>query len=310
MPGGVSDYTAQLAPALEQAGQPVRVWCQEFGSFLPKDLERVGREIDSCSKPKRLLLQWVPHGYGRRSMNVAFCRWIAKRTEPLELMVHEPGLGFGEGGMRHDAVALVHRLMSAILLRRAERVWISIPGWEKRLRPYALGRQIPFTWLPVPSNIPVVPSILRREHPIGYFGQYDSQSVAVLLDIVDRLPCPALLMGRGAEKVSHPHAIIAGELAPDALSRAIQSCQTVLHWYPDGVSSRRGTIMASLAHGSAVVTNEGRWTEPIWRSSGAIALASDAAGAVQCSWKPCCLLRNVVKSFAQERYPFIMNSLQ
>ena len=38
--------------------------------------------------------------------------------------------------------------------------------------------------------------------------------------------------------------------------------------------------MASLVHGSAVVTNEGVWTEPLWRQSGAVALASDAAGMV------------------------------
>lgn len=211
-------------------------------------------------------------------MNVAFCRWLANRPEPLEIMIHEPGLGFGEGGIRHDAVAAVHRFMTALLLRKAQHVWISIPAWDARLRPWAFGRPIPFTWLPVPSNIPFSKTYTACSHPIGYFGQYDDRSRAVLGELLDRLDLPVFLLGRGAERVSHKNAMAAGDLSPEALSQAIQSCEILCHWYPDGVSTRRGTVMASLAHSRAVVTNEGKFTEPIWRKSGAVRLASDAAG--------------------------------
>ncbi len=211
-------------------------------------------------------------------MNVNFCRWIAARPEPLEIMVHEPGLGFGEGGLRHDAVAAVHRLMTIILLRRAEHVWISIPAWEARLRPYTLGRKIPFTWLPVPSNIPVSTTYSPRVRPLGYFGQYDDSTRAVLNQVLDQIDAPVLLLGRDSHRVTHKNAQAAGELSPAALSQAIQSCETIFHLYPDGVSTRRGTIMASLAHRSAIVTNTGKFTEPLWRESGAVQLASDAAG--------------------------------
>jgi len=213
-------------------------------------------------------------------MNLRFCRWIASRPEPLEIMVHEPGLGFGEGGLRHDAVAVVHRLMTILLLRRAEHVWISIPAWEARLRPYALGRKIPFTWLPVPSNIPVAITYAPRTHQIGYFGQYDERSRTALAQVLSQLTAPVLLIGRGAERVQHKNAIVAGELAPEQLSHAIQSSEVIFHHYPDGVSSRRGTVMASLAHAMAIVANTGNFTEPVWRKSGGITLASDSAGLV------------------------------
>lgn len=193
-------------------------------------------------------------------------------------MVHEPGLGFGEGGLRHDAAAAVHRLMSIILLRRASHVWISIPAWEVRLKPYTLGRKVPFTWLPVPSNIPVEPGPVAKTNPIGYFGQYDAPSIENLNAVLDRLSVPVLLIGRGADRVSHPKALLAGELAAPELSRTISSCRVIFHLYPDGVSSRRGTMMASLAHGMPIVANEGRLSESIWRSSGAVALASDFSG--------------------------------
>jgi len=238
----------------------------------------MGLELDRCASPRRLLLQWVPHSYGYRSMNVNFCRWLSARPEPLEIMVHEPGFGFGEAGMRHDAVAAVHRLMTVILLRRAEHVWISIPAWEARMRPYALGRKIPFTWLPVPSNIPVSTTYTARIHPFGYFGQYDEHSTKMLNQVLDKLDAPVFLLGRGADRVIHKNATAAGELSPAALSQAIQSCDIIFHIYPDGVSSRRGTVMASLAHGMAIVTNTGKFTEPVWRASGAVELGSDAPG--------------------------------
>ena len=42
--------------------------------------------------------------------------------------------------------------------------------------------------------------------------------------------------------------------------------------YPDGVSSRRTSVMAPLAHGVPVVTTEGPLSEPVWRDSGAVVL--------------------------------------
>jgi glycosyltransferase involved in cell wall biosynthesis len=51
------------------------------------------------------------------------------------------------------------------------------------------------------------------------------------------------------------------------------------HHYIDGVSGRRGTAMASLAHNKPIVTVEGRLSEPLWRESAAVSLAAagDAA---------------------------------
>ena len=46
--------------------------------------------------------------------------------------------------------------------------------------------------------------------------------------------------------------------------------------YPDGVTSRRTSVMACLSQGRAVVTTAGRLTEPLWPASGAVALADVA----------------------------------
>src|SRR5262249_40403033 len=149
--GGVSDYTANLARALAAAGEEVHVWCPpaggrsdcpgitvhaSLGRIFPGDLFRVSAELDAYPGPRRLLVQWVPHGYGWRSMNVPFCLWLNQRArrrgDCLELMVHEPFLAFREGSALQDAVAAVHRIMTVLLLSAAPRVWLSIPEWESR----------------------------------------------------------------------------------------------------------------------------------------------------------------------------------
>ena len=94
-PGGVSDYTLSVARGLASAGESVHVWCPTSsgpapqvpgvvvhataGTWSREDIARVDRELDATPRPRRLLVQWVPHAYGQRSMNVGFCRWVRRR---------------------------------------------------------------------------------------------------------------------------------------------------------------------------------------------------------------------------------------
>jgi glycosyltransferase involved in cell wall biosynthesis len=236
-------------------------------------------------------------------MNLPFCLWLWRRSvehgDKVEFMVHEPSLSFWEGSWRQDLVAVVHRLMTVISLRAAERVWVAIPAWEKRWQPYTLGRSIPFQWLPVPSNIPVIQNSSRvealrhRYAPqgdllIGHFSSYNSPIASVLEPVLLRMKSalcgtPILLMGIGSEDFrkrviqKQPELATqiqtAGALVPDDLSCHLAACDLLIQPYADGVSARRTSLMASLSHGRAIVTTSGDSTEPIWAESKAVALA-------------------------------------
>jgi glycosyltransferase involved in cell wall biosynthesis len=90
------------------------------------------------------------------------------------------------------------------------------------------------------------------------------------------------LLGRGGEtfrdELIEAHPALAGrvdasgELAADDLSRHVSACDLMLQPYPDGVSSRRTSVMVALSHGRPVVTTSGDLSEPLW-FDGAVVLA-------------------------------------
>ena len=107
--GGVGDYSSAVAAGLAAAGDAVHVWCPASagppvhisgvqvhavaGTWGRGDLARVDSALNLTPAPRRLLVQWVPHAFGMRSLNVGFCRWLRRRGRSgdcLEVMVHEP----------------------------------------------------------------------------------------------------------------------------------------------------------------------------------------------------------------------------
>ena len=312
--GGVSDYTRALAEGLADRGCDVHVWCPTAagesphhagvtvhavaGSWTRPDLRRLDAQLDATPAPRRLLVQWVPHAFGRRSLNVAFCAWVrsrGRRGDRVDLIVHEAFLGFGEGSWRQDAAAAVHRLMVTLLLQVTTTAWVTIPAWAASLRRYTWGRHVRFCWLPVPSSVPVddhhadvqeVRSRFDRDAlVIGHFGTYNVQSrrdlTTILPKLLDRHPSAAvLLLGRDSDGCReavisrHPqHAgriIATGALDPRTLSHALQACDVMAQPYSDGASTRRTTLMAALAHGLPTVTTIGRLSDKTWTQADAV----------------------------------------
>ncbi len=315
---GVGDQSYLLANGLAEAGDEVHVYTrttegdppeipgvqvhQVFTTYGPRDLRRLGEHLDHRSVPRRLLVQWVPHGYGFRSLNLALAFWLFRRgrrgDDALELIVHEPGLGWRSRDGLHLLAALVHRLMLALALRGARRAWVTIPAWSERVRPYA-RRGLPIKWLPATSPVPVTDDprrvlAIREQFPqaarlIGIFGKRPAADRAferTAVEILERRADAALvLMGSGSQEAAADlrvrHRDLAGRihatgvLSSREVSLTIQACDVMLQLYPDGVNARRSSLLSSLAHGAAIVTNEGEHTEAMWRESGAVVLVKD-----------------------------------
>lgn len=259
----------------------------------------------------RLLVEYVPSVFGRRGTNVAFCRWLRSRRHAggdVRVMFHEPYL-YLRWRPDHIVTAFTQRAMAAILLDAATHVYLSTDTWRRylsRFRADAVQRAVT---LPIPSAIPRVEATeavqaARRAatgsatHLVGHFGSY-GHHVAPLLRraLIDLLfsdmNVAALCAGSGSdtfvERMVADRPALRGRLfatgrAPSRdISAHLQACDLLLQPYPDGVTTRRTSVMAGLANGRAIVTVDGALTEDIWRSTRAVALvpAGDAAALVR-----------------------------
>jgi glycosyltransferase involved in cell wall biosynthesis len=301
--GGVGDFSMTIADALAPMAT-THVWCpaaggpsapgravvhKDLSGFSPRDLARLGRALNATPGPRRLFVQWVPHGYGYRSLNMPFALWLLTRAwlrrDELQVMVHEPFVDLSPRP-RQLAAGLIHRLMLLIVCLGASRVWTSTPSWIPVIRPYLLGR-IRAMWLPVPApsqrgepSEAQPPAQPRARGPVvGHFGTH-SPLVTNLLEpaldmVLAQTSATVWLIGQNSESFraryigsrarfsDRVHAT--GALTPDALSQALERCDVLLQPYPDGVSARRTSTLALLSAGKPVVTNGGRLTEPFWR---------------------------------------------
>ncbi len=267
------------------------------------DLER---RLESFPAPRRLLVQYVAGAFGMRSMNLPFCLWLSRRrADRVWVMFHEYAYPIGwRQWPHHNLMGVVTRAMGRLLVERADRVFVSTPAWL-RFPPLSKRAGAGAAWLPVPSNLPVsvepdaVRSVRARVAPgdrkvvIGHFGTYAPGITALLRKALPPLlrADPArvlLLVGRGGTRfraelvrggADEGRVASTGGLPALETALHLRACDVLVQPYQEGATTRRGSLMAGLALGLPIVTNEGGLSEPIWRDGGAVALASDPSHA-------------------------------
>lgn len=327
----MSDYTRLVARALVNAGDEVEVWAPEWdqceepepnirihrlpGHFGPRALTILDRAIEGADH-QRVLVQYVPHGFGLNAMNLPFCYWLyARRRLNITVMFHE--VAFQRRTVqpiRHNLLGEITSLMAMLVVRSAQRVFVSSLAWEAMLRALGGGRKR-IDWLPVPSNVPVVNDFsaiaaIKAKYGagarlVGHFGTYGPKICAYLEAFLPQLLTAEghslILLGRGSVsfrgELVHRYPGLATklhateELSAEDLSRHLGACDLMIQPYPDGISARRTSAMAALAHGRAMLTTRGHLTESLWIESGAVATvpAENAAALVPLA---CRLLSN------------------
>jgi glycosyltransferase involved in cell wall biosynthesis len=266
-----------------------------FGS---RSLRAIDAHLRTLTGPRRILVQYVPHAFGWKGANLRFAAWLhRRRRESVWVMFHEVFFPMSRSqSAAQNGLGAATRVMAALINGAAERRFVSIPAWRPLLE--RLGnKSAPIEWLPVPSTIRVVVdpagvhavrSQYAHDRPlVGHFGTDGSLMRALLSDgvasLAMRSECAVLLIGRNSADASarivasHPHLAgrvhATGALDADDVSRHISACDLMLQPFPDGVSTRRTSVMAALAHGKALATTTGALTEEWWNGAGVAALA-------------------------------------
>lgn len=302
---GESVHVWALGPPGDAADPPGATVHRTGECWSPAALARAGAGLDALPGPRRLLVQYAPNAWGYKGLNLGLCRWLAgrrRRGDDVRVMFHELWY-FPQPGDRpaRRILSALQRGMARSLLRSSTRAYVTIPHWAELLRRYRVGRRRPIDWLPVPSNIAVADDpgasagVRRRvarpgQAVVGHFGTFAGRIEELLAAAWPRVLAASgdsvgLLIGPGGEgfaaRLAAAHPGLAGRLVatgalPEAgVSHHLRACDLLVQPYPGGVTSRRTSVMAGLAHGLAVATTAGEMTEPVWAESGGVALAPE-----------------------------------
>jgi glycosyltransferase involved in cell wall biosynthesis len=267
----------------------------------PAALVRIDRELSKIG-PGSTLVQYVPQSFGCNGMNLLFCAWLyARRRWAPTVMFHEVMCPIRrDDPWRYRLLGRVSQMMAIVVARAATRIYVSTAIWQDVLREYA-GVVRETIWLPLPSTIAVIDDQrgIRRIKAqygsedtilIGHLSTYPQstrrQLGRLLPAILEENPrAEVLLLGLGSSETCETivaansrlsgriHA--SGMLEPSDLSKHISACDLMIQLYDDGACARRTTLITTLAHGRAVLSNSGTATESFWRESAALALAAD-----------------------------------
>jgi hypothetical protein len=223
-------------------------------------------------------------------------------------MFHEPYL-YLHWRPDHIVTAFTQRAMAAILLDAATHLYLSTDTWRRylgRIRTDAIQHAVT---LPIPSSIPRVDAAQAVQATrttaageasflIGHFGSYGDHIAPTLGRVLTDLLSSdarfaALCTGAESDRFIKPllarHPEYQGRLRASGRASAhdvsvqLQACDVLVQPYPDGVTTRRTSVMAGLANGCAVVTTDGKLTEDVWHTAGCVGLAraGDSAAIAQ-----------------------------
>lgn len=289
-PGGVADYTYELALQFHRQGHEVVVVTSTKGPFPEgpfKILTVPNWGLWQAFKIKRVLsslkadnhyIQWTPLAFGPKTYGIApglvMLLFLMARLKKV-LMVHEshyPVLPDLRGLM----IGLPHFFqfvkMVFFVALSGDKIVFSHKANENKWRKF-----LPFgfiqnkmTTISVFSNIPVAEDCERPEDKtvrLGYFGGLhptnDINLVRKAFDYcLEKSGFSVSLKVMGVKKDNCPQAFrgeeieVLGHLNEEELSCALQSLDILVIPFTDGVSTRRGTLMAGLSHKIAVATTE------------------------------------------------------
>jgi glycosyltransferase involved in cell wall biosynthesis len=262
----IDEYSRRLVDALLARGIDVRY---EAGGLAPV--------LGATSSPDWVLLQYNPFRYGRGGLALGLMRdalRLRRRNIALAIMVHEAWVPMD--APRRTLIGLWQRLQLRFLLRLAGAVMTSTEALARELGRGALHMPVATNVSPVATSPQAARDRLRLDGKltVALFGRandsraydYVDAAIAALSQTYGADHLVVLNLGADAPLPHVPPGVelrSPGRQTADELSRGLWASHMVLLPLTDGVSTRRGTLMAALAHGRPVLGLTGHNTDTV-----------------------------------------------
>jgi len=262
----IDEYSRQLVRAIRRLGVEV--------SYFPDGMREL---FGSRAQPSWVLLEYNPFRYGRWGFapRLLLDVWRLRRGRiRVAVMVHEAWLDISD--WRTGLMGGWQRIQLQALVRQVDAVMTSTEAIARMLGPAAIH-------LPVASNITpadVAPEVARarlgieRRTVVSLFGrshpsralEYAEAAIAAIAEAQGADTLTVLNVGADAPAVRTPDGVEVVDCGPQPsveVSLRLRASDLVLLPFSDGVSTRRSTLMAALAHRRPVLGLRGKNTDRI-----------------------------------------------
>lgn len=293
---GLAHYSTLFAQYLDQSDHDLGIICNEgyggegpypifhrekvwkFSSFL-----RLGLSLYKQRKNwDTLLLQFVPHMYGAKAgiapSLAIFCLVFRIFTQKkIHVMFHELHHPF-RYTLKDSFLCIIHHFMFIGCLWSSHRSFFSTHAFLKIGRRFSIHEQC--FWLPVGSNMPIDRSLPFQEATrIVFFGSlHASKRVDLLLELaaifnqkdLGQYSFEFIGIEKGDLEAMFPDVLLPSNLVfhgvlPDKnVSEIIGRANIMFAYFVDGLSARRGSVLAALASGVPVISTKSWGTDPIF----------------------------------------------
>ena len=269
----IHEYSLRLVDALRESGREVRYLSDGLAPLLADPAE-----------PAWVLLQYNAFRYGKWGFAPGLVRDAVRlqrrKGTRLSIMVHEAWVPMID--WRSTLMGLWQRVQLRALMRLADRVMTSTEALAREIGGGAVHTPIATNITPVPTSRAaardgldlgekLVVALFGRAHPSRALD-YAEAAIAALADAHGAAGLAVLNLGADAPPlhVSPAWTSVRRGASEDELSLGLLASDIILLPFTDGVSTRRGTIMAALAHGVPVLGLNGHNTDAV------LAQATDA----------------------------------
>ena len=244
--------------------------------------------------PDTIFIQYVPFLYGRGGINFSFPLWVLFLRiffkYRIEIYFHELYYPF-EMKMKSILMNVSHIIMLLVLGTSAHHILVTTKDFEKQMKRILFFKKY-ICWLPVGPNIEKYKvdqkacDEFRRKNNIsstdivlGSFGTFHpSKNYQLIFDILkkikteEKVPVKFIMIGQneaqlleylGAEdfKQLKGMVITTGKLDDLEVNVAFAVMDLYLGYFVDGLSSRRGSIMAAMQAGLPIISTLSKTTE-------------------------------------------------
>jgi glycosyltransferase involved in cell wall biosynthesis len=288
---GIGDHTWWLSQELANQNHEVTV----FTSFIRDRPKPIGVEVTGCFDPARprtiqslpdalhdaggfdwLILQYNPFSFGPRGFAPWLIPAVKKARTSLALMVHETYVPAWP--WRFTVMRSWQQPQFAVLVRMAEALFVSTERWTPQIQPWTRKR---CSLLPVGSNLPRCSltkaeakarlgfppdALLLGTFGFGHISKRTEWVITAARRICQRLPQTQLLnVGKINDLLPsacrpapvHQPGLLPG---PEA-SVSLRAMDVFLAPFLDGVSPRRGSVVAAFQHGVPVCSTFREYTD-------------------------------------------------